>query len=298
MVNHEPKDAAPAQICITGKRKRPVSEQEHRERKRAVDRRAQRSLREKTKIHIAKLERTIEILQNKDRNDTTSTLLSEIDALRAENERLKHTIESVKSLVGLNVVSQDILPTKPGPVMEHANRSPAAAAVGHSLPEPPTISIAGDPQPSPLPHLNQSTSIDRTIPGDEQQRFDQPKCPEQPDFFQPSPFPNGPTVINQLTTAAIDLDGITIIPDIDEPTVPDTNKKLAHSPRFRPLSECLPKKQSEELLQAIIGKDPFSSLMQEIMGAKVILSFPHHSPHRRPFSKPHNVQIRHEQDGF
>lgn len=129
MMDHEPKNAAPTQIYITQKRNRPASEQECRERKRAVDRQAQRSLREKTKIHIAKLERTIEILRNKDRNDTTATLLSEIDALRAENEQLKHTIESVKSLVGINVVSQDILPAKPGPGTEDANYSPTVAAV-------------------------------------------------------------------------------------------------------------------------------------------------------------------------
>lgn len=130
MVDPEPKDAVPTQICITQKRKRPASEQERRERKRAVDRQAQRSLREKTKIHIAKLERTIEILQNKDRNEKTATLLSEIDTLRAENERLKHIIESVKSVVGFNAVSQDILPAKLGPVTEHANHSPTAKAVG------------------------------------------------------------------------------------------------------------------------------------------------------------------------
>ncbi|EMD65273.1 hypothetical protein COCSADRAFT_35348 [Bipolaris sorokiniana ND90Pr] len=281
-MDHEPKNAAPTQIYITQKRNRPASEQECRERKRAVDRQAQRSLREKTKIHIAKLERTIEILRNKDRNDTTATLLSEIDALRAENEQLKHTIESVKSLVGINVVSQDILPAKPGPGTEDANYSPTVAAVGHNLPEPPTTSIDRDPQPSPLPDMNQSTSIERTTSEDEQKWFDQPEFPDQTDFFQPSPSPNGPTVINQSTTTVIDLDGMTITPDPDELAAPDTNRELTHSPGLQLPPTFAPKKHAEETLQELLEAAPFSSMMQEIMGAKMFLSLPHHSPHRPP----------------
>ncbi|EUC28581.1 hypothetical protein COCCADRAFT_9068 [Bipolaris zeicola 26-R-13] len=280
MVDPEPKDAVPTQICITQKRKRPASEQERRERKRAVDRQAQRSLREKTKIHIAKLERTIEILQNKDRNDKTATLLSEIDTLRAENERLKHIIESVKSVVGFNAVSQDILPAKLGPVTEHANHSPTAKAVGPNLPEPPTTSIDRDPQPSPLPDVNQSTSIDRTSSEDEHKSFDQPESPDQPDFFQPSPSANDSTVINQSTTPVIDLDGMTITPDPDEPAVPYTNRELTHSPRLRIPSRFSPEKQAEEILQEVSELAPFSSLMQEILGAKAVLSIPNRCPYR------------------
>lgn len=85
------------------KRKRRASclgEQERRERKRAIDREAQRSLREKTKSHIADLERTIEILRNQDRNSATANLLSEIETLRAENEKLRDVIENVRSVVG------------------------------------------------------------------------------------------------------------------------------------------------------------------------------------------------------
>lgn len=85
------------------KRKRRASclgEQERRERKRAIDREAQRSLREKTKTHIAELERTIQILRDQDHNGATANLLSEIDALRAENDRLRNVIEGVRGVVG------------------------------------------------------------------------------------------------------------------------------------------------------------------------------------------------------
>lgn len=91
------------------KRKRRASclgEQERRERKRAIDREAQRSLREKTKTHIAELERTIQILRDQDRNGATASLLSEIETLRAENERLRDVIDSVKSVVGGDIVSR------------------------------------------------------------------------------------------------------------------------------------------------------------------------------------------------
>ena len=74
MVNRQASDAAAAPpppppqtpIAPVIKRKRRASclgEQERRERKRAIDREAQRSLREKTKTHIAELERTIDILR-------------------------------------------------------------------------------------------------------------------------------------------------------------------------------------------------------------------------------------------
>ncbi|CAN9240972.1 unnamed protein product [Alternaria sp. RS040] len=108
MVDRRASDAAPplqTPIAPVAKRKRRASclgEQERRERKRAIDREAQRSLREKTKTHIAELERTIQILRDQDRNGATASLLSEIDSLRVENERLKDVIDSVKSVVGLD----------------------------------------------------------------------------------------------------------------------------------------------------------------------------------------------------
>lgn len=135
MVTRRASDAAPPPPAIAPvvKRKRRASclgEQERRERKRAIDREAQRSLREKTKTHIAELERTIQILRDQDRNGATASLLSEIDVLRAENERLRDVIDSVKSVIGC-----DLLPRNAGTNNGSGNDgcqelSPAASPVG------------------------------------------------------------------------------------------------------------------------------------------------------------------------
>lgn len=135
MVNRRASDAAPPQIPIAPvvKRKRRASclgEQERRERKRAIDREAQRSLREKTKTHIAELERTIQILRDHDRNGATASLLSEIDILRAENERLRDVIDSVKSVIGCDLLPRNAAPTT-APVYDGGSGdSPAASSVG------------------------------------------------------------------------------------------------------------------------------------------------------------------------
>ena len=137
MVNTRATDATPAQPPAPAlKRKRRASclgEQERRERKRAIDREAQRSLREKTKTHIAELERTIQILRDQDRNGATASLLSEIDALRAENSRLRDVIDGVKSVVGADVLSAT---TAPATLANEArDHSPTASTVGtHAFP--------------------------------------------------------------------------------------------------------------------------------------------------------------------
>jgi hypothetical protein len=138
MVNTRTSDTAPAV-----KRKRRASclgEQERRERKRAIDREAQRSLREKTKTHIAELERTIEILRDQDRNGATASLLSEIESLRAENERLRDVIDSVKSMVGGDIVPRNNASSDhSGADGGGAVISPAATSVGmHRL----TLSVS------------------------------------------------------------------------------------------------------------------------------------------------------------
>jgi hypothetical protein len=139
MVTRRASDAAPPQTPTAPvvKRKRRASclgEQERRERKRAIDREAQRSLREKTKTHIAELERTIQILRDQDRNGATSSLLSEIDVLRAENERLRDVIDNVKSVIGCDLFPRSTaanVPSGNDGVIEH---SPAASSVGmHDL---------------------------------------------------------------------------------------------------------------------------------------------------------------------
>lgn len=140
MVNRRPSDAAElaSPVAPVVKRKRRASclgEQERRERKRAIDREAQRSLREKTKTHIAELERTIQILRDQDRNGATANLLSEIDSLRAENERLRDIIDSVKSVLGNEVAPRTSTATEQPPANGGgAIASPASSSNGmHQL---------------------------------------------------------------------------------------------------------------------------------------------------------------------
>jgi hypothetical protein len=135
MVNRRSSDAAPAQTPVAPvvKRKRRASclgEQERRERKRAIDREAQRSLREKTKTHIAELERTIQILRDQDRNGATASLLSEIDGLRTENERLRDVIDSVKSVIGCDTFSRNTAANDATGNEGGTGHSPAASSVG------------------------------------------------------------------------------------------------------------------------------------------------------------------------
>lgn len=124
---------APQPLAPVVKRKRRASclgEQERRERKRAIDREAQRSLREKTKTHIAELERTIQILRDQDRNGATASLLSEIDALRAENERLRDVIDSVKSAIGCDIIPRNNPSAQPARAEASGSGASPAASVG------------------------------------------------------------------------------------------------------------------------------------------------------------------------
>ncbi|KAL6712608.1 hypothetical protein ACN47E_000485 [Coniothyrium glycines] len=147
------------------KRKRRTSclgEHERRERKRAIDREAQRSLREKTKTHIAELERTIQILRDQDHNGATANLLTEIDMLRTENERLKEIIDSVK-----NLVSIDLFPcnTAPASGLSNANApiSPAGSSTGQRSPELRTVSSTIDTKPVlPSPPLEAAKPCEST----------------------------------------------------------------------------------------------------------------------------------------
>jgi hypothetical protein len=87
------------------KRPRKASQQkdndaQQRERKRALDRKAQRASREKTRSHIAHLEKMVQILSDKNGNTATSELLEEMGRLQAEIERLKKIIDAIKSVLG------------------------------------------------------------------------------------------------------------------------------------------------------------------------------------------------------
>lgn len=236
MVTRRASDAAPPPSAIAPvvKRKRRASclgEQERRERKRAIDREAQRSLREKTKTHIAELERTIQILRDQDRNGATASLLSEIDVLRAENERLRDVIDSVKNVIGC-----DLAPRNTGMTMGSGNdggqeQSPAASSVGQRSPKPRAVSFANDTKPS-LP-----TPIESHNPFD---------------FQEPIP----------TSTRPLDLDGMTIMTGSEMPSAPEPNMGM----ELDSVAE-IPEDETDELPW---GNDPatatWAPMMAEIFG--------------------------------
>ncbi|KAH4001229.1 hypothetical protein HBI56_010660 [Parastagonospora nodorum] len=193
MVNRRASDGPSTQAPIAPvvKRKRLASclgEQERRERKRAIDREAQRSLREKTKTHIAELERTIQILRDQDRHGTTSSLLSEIDVLRAENERLREVIDNVKSVIGCDLLPRNTA-TNGGTGDGGMEHSPAASSVGQRSPKPRTVSF---------------TKSVISPPAESHDQFD---------YQDPVP----------PTAKSLDLDGMTIMTGLEDntPAAPD-----------------------------------------------------------------------------
>lgn len=69
-----------------------IEAQTQRGRKRAWDRAAQRTLRQKTKGRIEHLEKTVHALEQERQGSVVPGLMGEIEALRVENERLKKVI--------------------------------------------------------------------------------------------------------------------------------------------------------------------------------------------------------------
>jgi hypothetical protein len=69
-----------------------------------LDRKAQRASREKTRSHIAHLERMVRILSEKNGSTATSELMEEMGRLHAEIDRLRKIIDSIKSVLGTDVL--------------------------------------------------------------------------------------------------------------------------------------------------------------------------------------------------
>jgi len=265
MVNRRASDAAPppAAIAPVVKRKRRASclgEQERRERKRAIDREAQRSLREKTKTHIAELERTIQILRDQDRNGATASLLSEIDGLRAENERLRDVIDSVKSVVGSEIFPRtSVAAGSGGGSNANAARSDGGSpgvngeAGGQPLhtPRPRTNSMATDNKPA-LP--SPSSIVSDTMPS----HFDHMNFGH-----------NIPT-----TSGSVDLDGMTVMSGM-EPT--HSTSELGLSLDLPPVFEMAEGDLNEQMREGVDVSDEapdspttaaFAPFMEEIFGTQ------------------------------
>ena len=88
-------------VAKRGRKVRPsfTDDDKQRERKRAMDRKAQRVSREKTRSHIAHLEKMVEILCEKNESEATTELMAEVSRLNTEIDRLRKIIETIKSVL-------------------------------------------------------------------------------------------------------------------------------------------------------------------------------------------------------
>jgi hypothetical protein len=91
-------DAAPKRVRKS--RKQTGIDDAQRERKREMDRKAQRLSREKNKSHIAHLEKLVEMLYQKNDKTANIELVEEVERLTAEVGRLRKVIWNVRNLVG------------------------------------------------------------------------------------------------------------------------------------------------------------------------------------------------------
>lgn len=250
MVNRQVSDAAAASpppqtpIAPVVKRKRRASclgEQERRERKRAIDREAQRSLREKTKTHIAELERTIDILRRQDRNGATASLLSEIEGLRAENERLRDVIDSVKSVVGNDFQARSTAPAAGaanGGQGENDSPPVATSIVGtHYFPFP---LLALSPEMVMALAMAHSRMAGQTSPKSRSSSLKEKRRSPRIHDDQPTTSFHQPAVVARR----LDLDGMTVMTDADAPAAADGNASMDIA--FSPLPESSEERKEQE----------------------------------------------------
>ncbi|KAF2205082.1 hypothetical protein GQ43DRAFT_66519 [Delitschia confertaspora ATCC 74209] len=222
--------SAPNPIAPVIKRRRRTSclgEQERRERKRAIDREAQRSLREKTKTHIAELERTIEILRDQDREGTTKSLLGEIEGLRQENDRLREIIENVKSIVGLGigvkaqatttVQRHPTAPVSDGP-SDAGTAAPRTSLKPHALPSTSTINSKIQENSSPHLHTPQPA-----IPEEFPSHHSTSPLHNHHQHHQPSHYTPISYTCHLASTSTIDLNGMTVL---SGPISPDSSLEM------------------------------------------------------------------------
>ena len=98
----------PSNASVSKRARKPslrnIDDDKQRERKRALDRKAQRASREKTRSHIAHLEKMVQILSDKNGSAATNELMEEMGRLHAEIDRLRKIIDSIKSVLGTDIL--------------------------------------------------------------------------------------------------------------------------------------------------------------------------------------------------
>lgn len=70
----------------------------NRERKRAADRQAQRTFREKNKLYTAHLEQMVTILRERNDNELARKLITQVEHLTKENESLRKAMDKIQHI--------------------------------------------------------------------------------------------------------------------------------------------------------------------------------------------------------
>jgi hypothetical protein len=149
---------APTTTAAAAAAKRPrkpslrnTDDDKQRERKRALDRKAQRASREKTRSHIAHLEQMVQILSDKNGSAATSELMEEMSRLHAEIDRLRKIIDSIKSVLGADIL-ESTAPAPQPPRYTYSPSQPSAIDMYRHPPERDNNAQQSHKSPSPSPN--------------------------------------------------------------------------------------------------------------------------------------------------
>lgn len=86
----------------------PTKQHKNRERKREIDRKAQRTSRERAKLYTAELEERIDVLCRENGNTALIDLMNEIFSLKKDRDRLRLVIEKAKVTLAANLCESTV----------------------------------------------------------------------------------------------------------------------------------------------------------------------------------------------
>lgn len=147
--------------------KRNALTDEQIERRRSIDRAAQRNARAKTKARIRELERLVDSLQSSQGDERLQNVMNMLEQEQEEARKLKSTLEAVRKLVGENTTSSPgPLPetgseneeTKVFPGLRSIHSSDTLVDAPPNIPLNPAISSHGIGTPSETNYAPDSTS--------------------------------------------------------------------------------------------------------------------------------------------
>ncbi|KIW06504.1 hypothetical protein, variant [Verruconis gallopava] len=168
--------------------KRNALTEEQIERRRSIDRAAQRNARAKTKARIKELERLVDSLQTSQGDERLQNVMMMLEQQQEETRKLKSTLEAVRKLVGEN------LSLSPGPQPDAGSENDD----GKVFPQPRSVT-SGDTLHDPTSHPA-APSSQRSFGSTSPQRFDFPEHLRPAQGF-PVKLPTWKSVNNALEKA-------------------------------------------------------------------------------------------------